>query len=168
MRVKILDVNIEKVVKGRNMYQVATVAYSSNGEARTQKVMSFANPDVFKSLPDFVGKEADVTVTKNDSGYNQWAAIKAPGSEVPEASPTATAAAGTRVTGSNYETREERANKQVYIVKQSSIGSAIETLAAMGELSSPARVIEVAQIYVDYVLGTLDDKSIVDMKSDDI
>ena len=159
MRVKILDVAIENVVKGKSRYSKASVAYSYNGEARTQTVMSFTNPEVFKRVQESVGQEVDVTITKNDAGYNTWAAIGPLGSSPADApspaSPTAPvglAAAATRVTGSNYETPAERAQKQVYIVKQSSIGSALEYFA-LGDRGphNVQNVLEVAQQFVNYV-----------------
>ena len=73
MRVKILNVDVESVTKpgGKGGYKTATVAYMSEGQARTQKVVDFASPAVFKKLNDYLGKEAEVTVTKNAGGYNQ-------------------------------------------------------------------------------------------------
>lgn len=152
MLVKILDISEEKIQKGKNSYTKAQVAYTYNGEARTQTLMSFANPDVFRKVKDFLGKEADVTITKNAAGYNEWAAIK----EAGEASPTPTAGAPTRVTGSNYETPAERAQRQVYIIKQSSIGHAIEYLTAVnkGKEFKYNEVLFVADVFLNYVLGT--------------
>ena len=162
MRVKILDVAIENVVKGKSRYSKASVAYSYNGEARTQTVMSFTNPEVFKRVQESVGQEVDVTITKNDAGYNTWAAIGPLGSSPADApspaSPTAPvglAAAATRVTGSNYETPAERAQKQVYIVKQSSLSNAITLLLNTGEKNPTTKeVVETAQQFVNYVFDT--------------
>lgn len=161
MKVKILDVAIENVVKGKSRYSKASVAYSFDGQARTQNIMSFVNPDVFKKVQESVGQEVDVTITKNDAGYNTWAAIgpvgSAPSDAPSPASPTAPvglAAAATRVTGSNYETPAERAQKQVYIVKQSSLSNAIAFLQGQGELDSTDSVRKVAQEFVDFVFDT--------------
>jgi len=38
MKIKIVNVDIENVVKGKSRYSKATVAYLYNGEARTQSV----------------------------------------------------------------------------------------------------------------------------------
>lgn len=157
MRVKILDVNIENVVKGKSRYSKASVAYSFNGEARTQNIMSFANPDVFKKVQELVGQETEVTLTKNAAGYNEWSAVgdvgsSAASSEAPAA--VGLAAAATRVTGSNYETPAERAIKQVYIVKQSSISNAIALCAATNADSSVENILALAQQFVDFVFAT--------------
>jgi hypothetical protein len=166
MQVKILNVDVENVVKGKSRYSVATVAYIFNGEARTQKIMSFANPDVFKKVPDLVGQEVEVTVTKNDGGYNQWSAIGDVGASAPVAAPSSgsTAPPATRVTGSNYETPAERAAKQVYIVKQSSINAAIALAGHNKEKTTPEDVVKNAQFFVDYVFGK--DLSMESLQSD--
>ena len=173
MQVKILDIATERVSKGAGKgYSVAVVAYTYNGEARTQKVVDFANPAVFKALPSFLGRMAEVTTTKNDAGYNQWAAIEEVGA-APTASTTTISAppggnpAPVRVTGSNYETPVERAQKQVYIVKQSSIANAIALAEATKVKASPEDIIAVAQQFVDYVFDTPKvDKSIEGMTDD--
>lgn len=162
MKVKILDVNVENVVKGKSRYSKATVAYSYNGEARTQNIMDFANPSVFKKVKEYIGQEVEVQITKNASGYNEWAAI---GDEVSANAPNVSSNVGggsvsggsntaTRVTGSNYETPAERAQKQVYIVKQSSISNAIELLKTRGAFVDPNEVVILAQVFVDYVFAS--------------
>lgn len=155
MKIKILDCSVENVVKGKSRYSKATVAYSYNGEARTQNIMSFTNPAVFAKVQESVGKEMEVTITKNDAGYNQWSALEDLGSgpsqsESPTAAPTGTAT-GVRVTGSNYETPAERAKKQVYIVKQSSISAALGLAAVNKEKATKEEIIATAQSFVDYV-----------------
>ncbi len=163
MRVKILDVAVENIVKGKSRYSKAAVAYSFNGEARTQNIMSFANPAVFKAVQDKVGQEVDVVLTKNAAGYNEWASIDAAdgGASPATASPnpqyapnTGDKVAATRITGSNYETPQERASKQVYIVKQSSLSAAINLATANKEKATPAEIIATAQQFVDYVFET--------------
>lgn len=153
MRVTINSVNIETVTRGRSRYSVATVSYTYNGEPRTQKVMSFANPTVFKVLQetDLTGQEVDVTITKNAQNYNEWSNIVIDASGGIPAK--AAAAPTTRVGGSNFETPEERAKKQVYIIKQSSITAAISILEKTGQPPTVDAVKEVAQDLTDWVLG---------------
>jgi len=168
MRVKILDVNVENIVKGKSRYSKAAVTYTYNGEARTQNIMSFTNPAIFKAVQEKVGQEVEITITKNAAGYNEWASLDDIGSGAsPQAAPSAPAtstAPTTRVTGSNYETATERAAKQVYIVKQSSISAAIGLATANKEKATPEDVIAVAQKFVDFVF----DSSIESMKSDEL
>lgn len=157
MRVTINSVNIETVAKGRSRYSVATVSYTYNGEPRTQKVMSFANPTVFKVLQDnqdsLAGQEVDVTITKNAQNYNEWSNIVIDASGGVPTKTAGTAAPITRVGGSNFETPEERAKRQVYIIKQSSITAAISILEKTGQPPTVDTVKEVAQDLTDWVLG---------------
>lgn len=150
MQIKVVEVNIEKVVKGRNSYQIATVQYQSNGEARVQKVISFANPDSYAKIS--VANPGDVfniTVTKNDAGYNQWAKVE----KVDADATTAVVKGGTYTPSkSTYETPEERKIKQLLIVKQSSIGAAIASLSIGAKAPlDPAQVISIAQQFVDWI-----------------
>lgn len=73
---------------------------------------------------------------------------------------------------SNYETAEERAKRQVYIIRQSSLTNAIAMLAAAGDKKTPINpdtVIGVAKKFEAFVLDTdYDDGSILSIKSDDL
>ena len=69
---------------------------------------------------------------------------------------------------SNYETAEERAKKQVYIIRQSSISSAV-ALATILKLKDTKEVLKVAKEFEAYVMDTdFDDGSIHSLKSDDM
>lgn len=155
MQVKINHVEVENIVKGRSRYSVATVSYSYKGEARQQKLMSFANPDVFKKVQELVGKTVEVELTKNDKGYTEWKSIaEAAGDSEPVSRPGV--AGTTRVSGSNYETKEERAARQVLIVKQSSLSAAVEVLKhnAGKDKVDPQAVLDLAQEFTDWVFET--------------
>lgn len=170
MRVKIVNVDVENVVKGKSRYSKATVTYLYNGEARTQSVMSFTNPQVFKTVQESVGQEVEVTVEKNDAGYNQWTAIGSPGnstsSSAPVVAPASSSAPPARG-GYSGETPAERASRQVYIVKQSSLANAIALSEANKAKSSPEEVIAVAQQFTDWVLGVpAKDTSLESLQSD--
>lgn len=71
-------------------------------------------------------------------------------------SKTATAGRG-RVTGSNYETPQERAKRQVYIVRQSSLTTALDLIKfnaseARGDVQiAPEAVIEIARKFEEFV-----------------
>ena len=155
MKVKILDVNVENITKGKSRYSKAAVTYTYNGEARTQNIMSFTNPSIFAKVQEKVGQEVEITITKNAAGYNEWASLDEVGTApaAPETTGGVSAVASTtRVSGSNYETPAERAIKQVYIVKQSSLSTAV---ALAGHIDQPPRspedIIETAQKFVDWV-----------------
>jgi hypothetical protein len=156
MQITIQSVSVEVVKPGPKGYSQATVAYSYNGQPRTQKIVSFANPAVFKqvasweqALPD---GPVEVTMVKNAQGYNEWAGIGA--GSGPSQGPAA--ATPNKVVGSSYPTNEERAKTQVYIVKQSSLSNAIAYHNKQESGVSPEEIIATAQIFVDFVMDSGD------------
>jgi hypothetical protein len=169
LQVKITDVQVENIVKGRSRYSKATVRYTYNGEPRTQSIMSFSNPQVFKDVQDFIGYDVEVETGKNDAGFTEWRSIRRSGGADSTAKTPAAGAMGTnntRVTGSNYETKEERAARQVLIVKQSSLTAAVGTLAPGAKAAlDPDAVMGLAQRYADWVFDTQGDQ---DEVSEDI
>lgn len=110
-----------------------------------------------KLLNALNGQQFTITVVKNAAGYNDWTAIT--DLDKTAAATPASASSVNNVTASpagrsNFETPEERARKQIYIVRQSSISSAISTLTS-GAKHPPkiAEVLEVAKVYEQYVFG---------------
>jgi hypothetical protein len=95
--------------------------------------MSFSNPSVFKAAGSWnKGDTVEIVTQKDDAGYWQWTGIGEAGASAPQqsAAPAASSGGATRVTGSNYETKEERAARQVLIVRQSSLSVAVQALLA--------------------------------------
>jgi hypothetical protein len=157
-RVKIQEINTETVTKGKNRWEKAAVNYLYQGQARTQTLMSFSNPDVFKTVKALkVGDEIEIETTKDANGYNQWSRVVLAADEAPASAKTAPAG---KVLGSNYETPVERKMRQLYIIRQSSIANAIEYLSkSPGWVDikwSSADVLHVAQEFVDFVYGQED------------
>lgn len=154
MSIKVQEVTVETVQKGRNKYQVATVVYTDGGKNFTKKIMSFSNPAVFDTVKNAKsGEEYDVKAVK-DGEYWNWASIERAGSGEAKAAVAGTpAATGGKVLGSNYETADERKIKQLYIIKQSSIANAIARAAQHPDPNS-VDVLSLAQMYVDFVYGT--------------
>jgi len=150
MQVIFQEVSIENVVKNpKTRYSVATVTYTVNGNNRQYKMFSFANPDVFAAVQKFnQGDTLDVTITKNDKGYDQWAKVTKVDAEA------APAAAGARAPAfrDERETREERVERQLHIVRQSSLSNAVNTLVAGAKAPPKVEdVLALAQQYVDFV-----------------
>ncbi|MEN9917052.1 MAG: hypothetical protein RLY40_984 [Pseudomonadota bacterium] len=153
MLIEIVDVVREEIPSknGKGTYGQLTVSYRSNGKIAEKKLISFSNPAVFKAIEKLTkGASVDVTTVKNDKGYWDWTAINEGGAAV--ATQSNAASTNTRVTGSNYETKEERAIRQRYIIRQSSISSAVDSLAVGAKSPlNPADVIAVAKKYEEYV-----------------
>ena len=152
MQVVIKEVIVETVTKGRNKWQVASVSYTKDGEARVQKLLSFSNPDSFAVVQTLnPGDIVDVTITKNDQGYNQWAKVEkvTAGNKAGTNAPTSG-----RVTGSNYETPEERKVKQLHIARQNSVGNAVAMLTPGAKAPLELdKVLELADSLVEYIYG---------------
>jgi hypothetical protein len=160
MQITVIDVgapNTHAAKNGRS-YQSMEVTYKNEqGQTQSKKLMSFSNPEVFKQAKDWQkGDSVNVNMTKDDAGYWQWVSIGEAGSAPstpPQAFTGSKPAQGARVTGSNYETPEERSKKQVYIVRQSSISSAIELLKGNNQTHTVDDVLATAKQFEDYVFG---------------
>ena len=153
MQIEVIKVDVEN--KGK--YRVATVAYKGpEGKIEGKKVMSFgAGKPAFEVLVQAQpGDKFDVKSEKID-GYWNWTAADSAGKATEESRDRGNAH-GTKVSPrTTYETPEERAQKQVYIVRQSSISNALALLMH----NSPKAPIDthtvksVARELVEFVLG---------------
>lgn len=179
MQIKIVAVEqVTKTNKNGKPYVTAEVTFKNLtfNKTETKVLMSFgAQKQAYDTLATAQNGEVyDIEVTKNEAGYNDW--IKVSKGTEGQGSPTGTPVgtkATTVTTKSTYETPEERAKKQIYIVRQSSLSAAINTLAVGSKTAlDPTSVIKVAQQYEDFVFGNdlpsedSNAKGIVDMESD--
>jgi len=170
MLINIVDVGTPstKASSTGRSYQEIDVTYKTeNGQVSNKKIMSFSNPSVFNHLKDLTkGEVVHVTTVKNAKGYWDWTGI---GNEEDAPAPTqskpATAQAGGRVTGSNYETKEERAARQILIVRQSSLSSAVELLGAGKSVED---VIATAKQFEAYVFAKSTGIDAINELEDDI
>jgi hypothetical protein len=167
INITVLSVTVNTVPTAKGSYQVADVAYKNNsfqGKIEGKKVMSFgATEGAFKTLVDgATGVTFDVeyvqTQGKDGKTYNNW--VKMTKAGAPDAPQPVSATGAPRATGASaaprttYETPEERAIKQVYIVRQSSLATA-ERLLSVGA-KTPVKVEDVlamAQKLEEYVFG---------------
>ena len=160
--------NLEIRVKGiedesKGKYNQLTIDYTDvgSGKEHTYKLMSFVNKDAYLLLKSAkIGDTFFVVTNKNDKGYWQWDQVSREAVQ-PKANTSPR---------STYETPEERAQKQIYIVRQSSLTSAIAMLAAANDKKTainPDTVIYVARQFEQYVFGldqreSFDDLPIID------
>ncbi len=157
MNITILSIDIKTVPTAKGSYQTADVAYKNNtfqGKVEGKKIMSFgATAKAFKTLAEAQpGSSFDIEIVKNDKGYNDWVnmTVANAGAAAPAKAPSAANAAPR----SNYETPEERAQRQIYIIRQSSISAAVSALSVGSKAPLKAdEVISYATTLVDYVLG---------------
>lgn len=161
MIIKIIDVEVNSAMTKTNKpYEFLEVAYknmSFQEKAETKKVMPFGSKEVLDVLKKATkGEVYTILREKDDAGYWQWIGISSGEVQMETtqqaAAPAKAVAAGTP-TKSTFETPDERAKKQVYIIRQSSLGHAIDTLKTDKKNPTPEEVIPIAQLYVDWVLG---------------
>ena len=167
MQIQLLsNQTITKTNKAGKPMQVLEVAYknlSFNGKVEAKQLFDFGvQKDSFKALAvGQTGQVYEIDVVKNDAGYNDWVKVSKSDGPSTVSSGTNSSALPVVVKGANaapkstYETPEERAKKQIYIVRQSSISNAIDLLS-VGAKSQPKieAVIETAKQFEDYVFGT--------------
>ncbi|CAB4240906.1 hypothetical protein UFOVP22_25 [uncultured Caudovirales phage] len=152
MEIKILK--IERIYgedKFKNPTTTLDLTYESGGVEGKQRIVPFANPSVFKTLDGAsVNESFDVAVSKNAKGYDVWSSIGAVG--------TIKATPATKVLGSNYETPDERALKQRYIVRQSSIANALTYFNFNTDKLklNVVDVLEVAKQFEEYIFSPLE------------
>ena len=127
MQIEIIDVSAPQTPAGKK-YKFIEIAYKKDGAMEGKKLMDFANPAVFKQAQEFKkGDIIEVRTVKNEKGYWDWAGFTAPG-EAGAQAPAERAVGTAPKTVSNYETKEERAARQVLIVRQSSLSNALTAL----------------------------------------
>lgn len=190
MQIQIINIaTTEALTKANKPYTVVEATFknlSFQGKVEAKKIMPFGeNSNAHKALINAQnGDVFDVQVVKNSAGYNDWVAVTpgvagSPSPTTQSVQPAQTAgrvlpassAASAPARTSTYETPEERAKKQVYIVRQSSLSAAIATLGAGAKSAlKPSDVIAVAKEYEAFVFDTAaapaDDTGFDDMTDD--
>jgi hypothetical protein len=163
MQVNVVDVsnlNTHTAKNGREYQSVEIMYKNDQGQAQSKKLMSFANPAVFKAAQEWQkGDVVHVSTEKDTNGYWQWTAVGGADDTTDTGDSSAPTTQGnaakpaTRVSGSNYETKEERAARQVMIVRQSSLSNAVATLGIEGSKATANDVITLAKLYEQFVLA---------------
>ena len=152
MLINIIDVgapNTKASANGRSYQSIEVTYKDEQDQVKNKKIMSFSNPSVFNHLKSLTkGDQVNLRTEKDAAGYWQWIGIE--GDKTVATETKTTPQAGGRVTGSNYETKEERAARQVLIVRQSSLSSAVELL---GPGKSVEEVLAIAKQFENYVFA---------------
>lgn len=148
MRIEVKSV----IVENKGKYKAATVEYTDvqKNEPGKKMLVSFGNfSDTFLVMAQAKqGETYDVELKKGDKFWDWASATKVEtllGNPVKAATPSPK---------STYETPEERAAKQVYIVRQSSLERAIQLFELQGNKKvSENDVTKLAQFFTDFVMG---------------
>ncbi len=169
MQIQIDVIDVSKPVPGPGgKYSHIEVAYRKDGKVEGKKLMSFVHPEVYKAAQSFVagntynieiGKEAG----KDGKEYWQWQKVYSGDAPVESASNKGTTSVATKSV-SNYETKEERAARQVMIVRQSSISNAIATLGTGKHKVDD--VLDIAKKYEAFVMATDPIQDLIHMEDD--
>ena len=138
------------------MFQTAELAFKNNtygGKVEGKKITEYSK--AWKAVAEAnVGETFEVETEKNGQ-YVEWVSLSKAGVTAgPVGQHKAEAKVGVaNPVKSSYETAEERAKRQVYIVRQSSVANAIATLSCNFKGALNVRdVIRVAQEYEAYVI----------------
>ena len=161
MQISVVTTSIETKPTARGSYQQLEVVYKNltfQGKVESKKLMSFgAGASSFTTLSTAqAGQVFDITVVKNDKGFNDWTAATVSNGAAPQQATglSQSKPAATSTPRSTYETPEERAQRQILIVRQSSVSSAIALLGAGSKASlKVADVINTDKELESYVFG---------------
>lgn len=162
-------IKTEVVKKGKAEGIEVTFKNLENGKVSVKPVFSFHGAfDVMKDAKE--GQEYNVKAEKDKNDYWIWGSasegvVGTIGQKTgPKSSP------GLPAPRSTYETPEERARKQVYIVRQSSLATAVEFVKAIEQDNVAIEdIISIADQLAKYVLDVSPDRlmvGIIDMKND--
>lgn len=149
-----MQITVKEVgaVQKEKKYFILPVTYTDKGKEWVRKIYSFNFTDVYKAFKDAKpGEVYEVAVKKNDNGFWDWVSAEKVVQRAGE--PTVKEASSGKVgtVRSTYETPEERAQRQQYIIRQSSINNAIEALKALGGEFTFADIIEMAKDFENHV-----------------
>ena len=151
-RITVLKVNIAKVKN----YETAEVSYKTDdGKTKGMKVLSFLQKEVFATLQSCEpGDVLDASFEQNNKGYWQFSSVNKTGEKGSTATPASAGIAGGSSSvpaKGNWETSEERANRQVLIVRQSCLSTAVDFLG--GKKVTEEDVIKTAKTFEAYVFS---------------
>jgi hypothetical protein len=135
-------------VTDKGKYKEALVKYSQDGQDKEKKVMSFAQKETYNTLVAAAPGEVYEIKTVKDGKFWNWesATLCSPGAAV---APSGGSSGGSK---GNWETAEERAMRQVWIIRQSSIASACNLYSTLGAPDIDG-VLEAAKRFEAYVHG---------------
>lgn len=165
-----VNINVEIPKKAGGTYTGSQLAYrnSASGKLEEQNFTSQTlkyNPSIGTALGNLSTGDNFVMVKEKEGDFwNVKSITKAGEQTVDSSAPSngksyqATAKEYKPSGGSTYSTAEERAQTQVYIVRQHSITSAINLLGVGAKAPVPvSKVLETAKEFEKYVFGTNDE-----------
>ena len=171
-----IENNVEIQKQAGGVYTGTRLAYrDESGALKEQNFHNNAlkfNPKLKVQLGNLAPNETFTMVKEKDGEFWKVMSITAGAPQQEDVTSSSTPAKGATPAApykSTYETPEERAKKQVYIVRQSSISAAINFVDT--KKVSVADVLSVAKQFEDYVFGATtadEDLDVMGLVSDDL
>lgn len=160
--ISIIDVenNVKPTKDGKRTYNELVVTYKdSEDKVNGKKLLSFgAGAEVYKVLSGATkGQVFTVETVKNDAGFWDWVSATTGSVQAPPVAAATSASHKTSYASDPRETPEERAAKQVMIVRQSSLAQAVAFVSVFApdkEAVTPEMVIDLAKEFEAYVFDT--------------
>ena len=168
MQINIISVSQQTIPTTKGSYQALEVTFKdTTGKVAAKKIMSFVKESkkAFDTLATASnGDVFDIKMVKDaQDKYWVWTdATRGNANAQSQSSATTgvSSSAGT-VSKGNWETAEERAKKQIYIIRQSSLSTAVQALVA-GAKAPPKQedILALAKTFESYVFdGLAEEKS---------
>lgn len=170
MQITVINVANQTVPTKNGSYQALEVTYKdTGGKVGSKKIMSFVNESkkAFETLSQATNGEVFTITQVKDAQDKYWVWTNAAKGAASAATSTGGVAtpvtAGGTVAKGNWETAEERAKRQIYIIRQSSISSAIAALGVGSKSAAkPDEILQLAKRFEDYVFDGLTGNFAVD------
>ncbi len=159
IQIKVISVDITTKPTAKGSYQQATLAYRdlAQNQLKEKKILSFtAEGKLLFSTAAQAQKDQTYTVDM-EKGEQFWEWKKMEQAVPDTVVATQGGSAGKQQANSfasgarTYETAEERAERQVLIVRQSSLSAAVATLAVGAKGLKPEDVLSLAERYSEFV-----------------
>lgn len=153
MKITVLKVNVSDVQGQKGPYRAAELAYKNErGETKSFKVLSFNKP-VFDIVSAASANDIlEVSFQKDQKGFWQMTSASLVGKADPTQTPQSSSGGTSR---GNWETPDERAQRQVYIIRQSSLSAAISLAELLKAKPTEMEVMQTAESFAQYVLNGL-------------
>jgi len=170
--IKVISVEGPTAVKtAKGQYNFLEINYKRDGKVEGKKIMDFVNKNVYNIVKNVkAGETLTIESAKDSKDYWQWTDVKTGGTveentTVTNDTPSAAPARGTRITGSTYETPEERKIKQRNITRQFAVNAALKFLE-INDAATLDAVFSTAQEIEAWVYREDPVQEIVDMDND--
>lgn len=169
MKIKVIKTSIEKIKTYFKLNVVFRNLETDKVDGRN--ILSFVDKDVYAALKDAQKDDVyELSEITNDKGYPQvTSATKLAADSVADTAGQSGKVQSTPAPRSNYETPEERAERQKFIVRQSSLERALDNLSigAKGPVEVKL-IIAQAKEFEDFVFGKLTGMAAIAAMQDDI